>query len=97
MKFEMSNKEIVAVITEKLGGIDSRLLTNWLITDVKVTHTPGRGGSTYVRVTMDNLNGMIFFDDIRELEKITKKKIRGAWNFAMMSSTQSKPKFSFCI
>lgn len=85
------------IMTEKLGGIDSRLLTNWLITDVKATHTPGRGGSTYVRVTLDNLNGVIFFTDLRDLERIVKKKVRGAFNFAMMKTSPSKPQFSFCV
>ncbi len=99
MKFTrtLPNVEIAAHFAEKLGGIDSRLLTNWVITDVKVTHTPTRSGHTYVRVTLDNYNGVILFNDLRELEKVTKKKIRGAWNFAMMSSSQSKPKFSFCV
>lgn len=96
----MSNTEIVAELTEKLGGIDSRLRSNWIIENVKATYSPINGyskGNTYVRVTLNNLNGIIFFDDLRDLERNVKRKIRGAYNFAMMKTSPSKPMFSFCV
>ena len=93
----MTNKERLAFITEKLGGIDSRLITNWLIEDVKMTHTPRGHGRTYVRVTLNNLNGITFFGDLKDVEKTIRSKIRGSWNFAVMKSSPSKPKISFCI
>lgn len=93
----MTNSERLAFITDKLGGIESRLISNWLITDVKATHAPECGGSTYVRVSMDNLNGVIFFDDLRDLERAVKKQVRGAWNFVVMKTSPSKPVISFCL
>lgn len=92
----MTNKERVAFFTEKLGGVDSRLLINWIIKDVKASDS-NNGNGAYVRVTLDNLNGWVSFDDLRELERKVKAKVRGAFNFAIMKSSMNKPKFSFCV
>lgn len=93
----LTGQEIAAHFIEKLGGIDSRPIPNWIIKDVKITHTPGFGGNTYVRVSTSNLSGIIYFDDIRAIERFVKKNIRGATHFAMMSGTLFHPKFSFCL
>ena len=90
---ELTSKERVNVLTERLGGIDSHLLTNWIIKDVKASKTMN---GSYVCVTFDNRNGIIFFDDIRELERAIKVKVHGAFNFAIIRTTPSQPSISFC-
>lgn len=90
---KITNKERVNMLTKRLGGLDSRLLTNWILTDVRASKSMD---GSYVRLTFDNMNGVIFFDDIRELERIIKAKVHGAYNFAVMKTSPSKPQISFC-
>lgn len=75
----------------------ARINTNWVVTDVKVSYAESGLNSLYVRLDIDNRNGLIFFDDFPEIERDIKALVSDAWNFSLGSGTLSNPRVNFVI
>ena len=91
--------EMLATIKNELSEIliTQRLAINWFVTDVDVSFSHPAGHSVYVRLKIENLNQIIFFDDFPTIEKDIKKLIKGAWNFTLGSGTLTNPRVGFVI
>ena len=76
---------------------DERIGMNWMVFDMDVSFCDSKSNSVYVRLKIENYNGVIFFDDFREVESNIKKLVKGATNFTLGSGTLTNPRVGFNI
>lgn len=104
-RFSISNtkkqmrREMLVSIKNELTEIlfDRRFVVNWIVADMDVSFCNPKSHSVYVRLKIENLNRVIFFDDFRAIEKDIKKLVKGAWNFTLGSGTLTNPRVCFVI
>lgn len=72
-----------------------RILTNMVISSVNVKDS--EGGEAYITAHATNLNGVLFFEDLTEIENQIKKSFEGAWNLAVVQYTRDNLSFSFVV
>jgi hypothetical protein len=77
--------------------VGQRLAVNWIIADMDVSFCNSWEHSVYVRLKINNLNQVIFFYDLRNIEKDIKKLVKGAWNFTLGSGTLTNPRVGFIV
>ena len=104
-RFNMSNinKQVrgdtLVTIRNELTKIlvGQRLAVNWDVFNLDVSFCDSRSKDVYVRLKINNYNGIIFFDDFRDIEQDVKKLVKGATNFTLGSGTLTNPRVGFNI
>lgn len=94
-----SRKDMLATIKKKLSKalIGNDLKAGWYVDSMKVSFSEPHLTTVYVRLTIDNLSGIVFFDDLPKVEKAIKELVSGADNFTLGSGTLFKPRVGFIV
>lgn len=94
-----SRKDMLASIKKKLSKVlvGNGLKAGWYVDSMKVSFSEPYSTTVYVRLTINNSCGIIFFDDLPKVEKAIKELIRGADNFTLGSGTLYKPRVGFIV
>ncbi len=94
-----SRKDMLAAAKKKLSKllIGNGLKAGWYVDSMKVSFSETYSTTVYVRLTINNSCGIIFFDDLPRVEKAIKELVKGATNFTLGSGTLFKPRVGFIV
>ena len=97
----MSVDQVNEKIRQRMASIkcedkfEVRILTNMVINSVNVMDS--EGGEAYITAHANNLNGVLFFEDLIEIENQVKKLFEGAENLVVVRYTRANLSFSFVV
>lgn len=96
---DQSRKDMLATIKAELSKvlIGTGLKAGWYVDSMKVSFCESYGTAVYVRLAINNISGIIFFDDLPRVEKAVKELVKDADNFTLGSGTLYKPRVGFIV